>query len=411
MTGGVVVVVVGVRRRGGRRLGRRRGLVGRVGDPLGVAAVVSTLAQHHRGDHGDDDGRGGEDPWPCGLLRRRFRGDVRHRGHRWGRWPREADRGGGQGRDRPGDHDGLADVRRGPFLQGHRERRDRHPERLLGAAEGLTELGRGGESSRRFLGHAPVDHVGQRCRHPAAAQVGRRLGQHPVEHRQGALVGDLDEGRGAGKQLVERGGQPVDVAGGRRGLALHDFRGGVGRSAGDDAAGGEVGAALEPGDAEVGQDGLAERRDEDVLGFHVPVQHAGPVGGLEGAGHLDADGGHLGPGDGPSVPHLVRQRAAGLEAHDQVGQALVGDPLTVDADDVGVLGQPADRPQLLLEAAADPLVDPGHHDDLDGHVAGEGWLVALVDHGHAATADLLQALDPGDRQGGAVGHQRGARAR
>jgi hypothetical protein len=79
----------------------------------------------------------------------------------------------------------------------------------------------------------------------------------------------------------------------------------------------------------------------------------------------------------------------------------------VDVDDVRVLGEGADRLQLLLEAVAESLVDAGQGDDLHGDVAGERRLPAPVDDGHAAAADLLEALDPGDLHGQLCG----ARAR
>ena len=392
------VVVVGRRHRGLTGGGWRQ--------VLGLLAVVAVGPEQDEGqDPAEDDHEGHQPPLRAAAGGLRFGVD----GDRW--WCRR--RGQGvlgrrqQRSDRGRDDHRLARVGLGALLEGDRQRGDRHAEGLLGAAQGLTELGGGGVALGRVLGHPPADDPGEGRRHPDGAQVRRGLREHPVHHRERALVGRLHKRRRAGQELVQGRRQAVDVAGRAGGSALERLGGGVGGGAGHHAAGGQVGAALEAGDAEVGQDGLTEGRHQNVLGLDVAVQDPGPVGRLEGARHLHPDVGHLGPRDRAPGPQAVTQRPGGLVAHDQVRQALGGLPRPVDGDDVRVLGQGADGLELLFEAVSEPLVDPGHGDDLDRHVPGEGRLATPVDHGHAAAADLGEVLDPRDLHR----HYCGARAR
>ena len=304
-------MVDGRRRRGGRggrraRGGRRHSGLARRGrrQVLGVLAAIVVPVQEDEGQDADeDDDKGGQPPLrttPRRLRPRRDRG--RHRRREQGVLGGRRQRG-----DRGGDHDGLARVGPRPLLERHRQRGDGHPEALLGPAQSLAELGRRGVALGRVLGHAPVDDGGQRRRDPRGAEVRGRLGQHPVHHGEGALVGRLHERRGPGEELVQGRRQAVDVAGGARRPALQRLGGGVGRRAGHHAAGRQVGAAFQPGDAEVRQDRLAEGRHQDVLRLDVPVQDAGAVGRFEGTRQLDPDVGHLGPWHRAPVPQAVAE--------------------------------------------------------------------------------------------------------
>ena len=93
----------------------------------------------------------------------------------------------------------------------------------------------------------------------------------------------------AGEHGVDGRGQAVDVGGQGQGLiAAQLFGRGPGR-------GGPDGLVLHVlgldggGDAEVGQDGAAVLGEQDVGGLDVPVQVAGAVDGLDGAGDLSLD--------------------------------------------------------------------------------------------------------------------------
>ncbi len=202
------------------------------------------------------------------------------------------------------------------------------------------------------------------------------------------------EGDPAGEHLVEDYAQGVDVAAGIHRVALALLRGHVLGCAQEGPGAGDVRGGLHhPGDAEVGEEGAFVLGQEDVQGLHVPVHHPVSVGVVQGQGHLGDDA------RCPSWVHrpaqFLPQGAAGDVLHDDVGQATLF-AVGVDREYIGVV-QPGDGPGLSLEALAEALVvgvEGGQ--DLDGHVAVQGGVVALVDGGHAATAQFLQDPVPAD---------------
>ena len=123
---------------------------------------------------------------------------------------------------------------------------------------------------------------------------GRRRGGRGVEHR-------LQGGRGvaAAERRNTLGGRVQDHAerpqvAGRAGMPAQDPLGRDVLRGTDEAAGvGQAGVALDPGDAEVGEDDPAVRAEQDVVRLDVPVQHARRVRGLQRAEHLQADPGGL----------------------------------------------------------------------------------------------------------------------
>jgi hypothetical protein len=192
------------------------------------------------------------------------------------------------------------------------------------------------------------------------------------------------EGGQAGEDLVEHGAERVDVAllADLRDLARGLLGRHIARGADDGARHGDLRMALQRlGEAEVHDVGLAVLVEHDVVGLDVAVDDAARVGVLDGAGDLREDGGGLGGGE-----LLAREAAAVDELHrDHVLVADVAD--LVDADDArvaqrgGGLSLAAEADELLLAAGAE--------EDLEGDPAAQGAFPRLIDHAHAAAAELL----------------------
>ena len=141
-----------------------------------------------------------------------------------------------------------------------------------------------------------------------------------------------------------------------------------------------------PGDAEVGELHRAVRHDEDVGRLDVAVHHPGLVRGAErqrGLAHDRADPLGL---ERALALHQRRQRLAGHELHDEVGEvvvlAVVEDRRDVRVAEVrGVEGLAAEPPRedLLLVGAG------SQH--LDGDRPREHGVVGLPDVAHAPGRD------------------------
>ena len=111
-----------------------------------------------------------------------------------------------------------------------------------------------------------------------------------VDVREGDIdLGGSAEGAPPHQGLVGDDAQPVEVAG-RGGHVPHGLLGGEVLGGAHHHAGGRQRALVDAGgDAEVGELGQALAVDEDVGGLDVPVDDAGVVDDLEGAGHLRQD--------------------------------------------------------------------------------------------------------------------------
>ncbi len=118
----------------------------------------------------------------------------------------------------------------------------------------------------------------------------------PAQHRPGVAAA---EGGEAGQQLVEHGGEGVDVDGGARLQALDDLGGEVVGGADDPGGPGAAGGVDQPGHPEVGQ--LGPRRaagpggggqvEQDVLRLDVAVHDSGRVRGGQAVGDVRDDRG------------------------------------------------------------------------------------------------------------------------
>ncbi len=305
----------------------------------------------------------------------------------------EDDAGQERRRDQPGP---PPDAPRGG-------RRREPPGRDRSALERLGELGRAREPVGRQLLQRPVHRLGdvRRQPRPPGRDVARLLGDHRRDDglRRGAGVR-----RVAAQHLVQHGAQGVDVAprvylpvAGRL-LRAH-----VVRRAERQARLGEPrapGLAHRQRDAEVG-DQRGAVLQQDVLGLDVAVDHALPVRVVQRARDL------------PGQPHRLVNRelllavqpvAQGLSPHvrHDVEQQAVRAARVVQREDVRVLevGGDADLVEEPLRADDGREVGP---QDLHGDVALVAQVLAEIDRGHAALAQLpLDAVVLGEGRGQAV---------
>ena len=251
-------------------------------------------------------------------------------------------------------------------------------------------------------------HLGQRAGERAFDGRRHRLARAPHgRHGIGQPVRDDRLGRGtgvrrlAGQHLVEHAPESVDV-GPRvhRGVAHRLLRTHVGRGPQRQAGGGQC-ARLGPTagdqlrDAEVRQQRVAAAQ-QDVLGFHVPVDDAVLVGAVEGVGDLADDGEGVGHGELP----LARQPGpeglaldAGHGVPEELGAALAGDRAAVEhGQDVGVL-----EPGGEADLAQEPVGADGGRELGPEHLQRDGAVVPKVvgqpDLSHAPAAELaLEAV-------------------
>ena len=192
---------------------------------------------------------------------------------------------------------------------------------------------------------------------------------------------DAQRARVLEDQLAEghaiEGGPQRELVGGRRGgLAQPDLGRQVGRGPEDQSlAGLDGGGALETRQPEVAKDRRVAPPHQDVLGLHVPVDHAAPVQGGQGVGELRPPARHARRLEGV---HPAQQGGEVLAVH-----VLVGDPdealrlgaVGQDADDVGV-GDLRGQAGLSPEAPHRVGLPLRRLQDLQGHQPG---LAAILD--------------------------------
>ena len=104
------------------------------------------------------------------------------------------------------------------------------------------------------------------------------------------------------------------------------------------------------GDPEVGQGGLAVRREQDVGRFDIAVQDAGLVGSAQGAAQRSSDGDDVGHRERALRGKLAGQRAAGAVLHGQPWTIAEGGSRVIDRHDVRVGRDPAGGEALGAEA-------------------------------------------------------------
>ncbi len=216
----------------------------------------------------------------------------------------------------------------------------------------------------------------------------------------------LDRGEQAGAEREHVGrGVRLDPTGGLRGQ--------VGGGSGEQSGTGDGDVARRAGDAEVGDLRGAVAREQDVAGFDIAVHHARAVCGGEGGGHLRADVGGLGDGQGAALVENGGEAARGQVLHHQHGLcAVVGD--VVDRDRVRVL-EPGRDPSLAEGALPRPVrlgvVQPRGQQELlhrDGAVQPD--VEGAPDDSHRAAADaVVEPVSPGDQPVSVVARPRPVR--
>lgn len=267
--------------------------------------------------------------------------------------------------------DGLAGgeylVGRRAALGGQRERRQpgQHGQLL---AQPLGQL-RGAQPGGRRLGQTLGDDPPQAVRQARDRRDG--LGDVPAQHRAGVPAAERGE---AGQQLVQHGGQRVDVDGGPRLQALDDLGGQVVGGADDPGRPGPARGVDQLGDAEVGE--LGARRtagagrlrevEQDVLGLDVAVHDPRGVRGGQAVRDVGdhRDGGQrrehalaLQPGAQVGAVHQLHHQGEVVAVHHHVAHT----------DHPGVI-QAGQRGALLDEAADQHLIGGEVlAQQLDGH--------------------------------------------
>ena len=243
---------------------------------------------------------------------------------------------------------------------------------------------------------AALDGVGQRRGkvRPEPQHRRRRLREVLGQHLGGRLAVEGPLARGG---QVGRHAQRVEIAPAVHRLARRLLRAHRARGA-HHLAGRRVGGVPRHlRDAEVGDHRpAAVPLEEDVLGLHVAVHHALPVGVGERPRHLAHDLGHLPGGKAPEPTDLVAERLARDVSHHEEHEA-VGLLDRVDRNDVGV-GEPGRGAGLAQEARA--AVRHGgqrRREELDGHEPVEGEVARQEHDAHPAATE--HALD-----GVAAGH-------
>ena len=113
------------------------------------------------------------------------------------------------------------------------------------------------------------------------------------------------------------------------------------------------------GQPEIGDLGLAEAGEQDVLGLEVTVEDARPVSGLDGSGDPPAVVEDVGDVEGPPLRQLVGQRSPVEELHDDEEPPVDGRPGLVHRDDVRVAGKRPDGRALPSEPVGRRRRRPG----------------------------------------------------
>ena len=239
--------------------------------------------------------------------------------------------------------------------------------------------------------------------HPVADEL-RHRGVEPVRRLEpGALLAvDRRERHLGGEEAVERGGQPVDVAG-RPEAARSEVLLGR-RVAGRDDAGHRAGllGVVRAGQPEVDQDDAPRPGDDEVRRAHVAMEHPGPVDDGEGAADPggDVERGPLGERRALGPQHLAEGLAVEQLEH-QVGGAVLLEHLEhVDDPGVAEAGQHpglAEEPLLGLDEGVPPFGRCDHDPTVAGggvgeqllqrHLAAEPGVLGLVGDAEPAPAE------------------------
>jgi len=193
------------------------------------------------------------------------------------------------------------------------------------------------------------------------------------------------EGQPRRQQLVPDDGERVKVALGVERLAHRLLGGDVGGGAGDHAARRERLLAEHLGEAEVGQDRLQLRVEEDVRRLHVAVQHALLVGVVEGLAERPEEGKGLAGGQ-RRLRHPVIERPVRHVLDDHVGLPRVLAEVE-DGQDMAV-AQAGNRARLALEPIPRVSRRTDRREELDRRPPLEAGMEGAIDDAHPAAAQV-----------------------
>lgn len=173
------------------------------------------------------------------------------------------------------------------------------------------------------------------------------------------------EGRGPRGRQVEHRPEAVQIAARVGPPSLQQLGGHEARGAHHGGGGAGV-AAIDPGQAEVGEAGGAVGIHQHIGGGHVPVHHPLQVRGRQGPGQASAQPQQGLGRPGTVGPHVLAERLAGVERHRQ-GEVSV-ELMQIQGDQGRLVAHPVGRPDLAAQAG------------LHGHLVGEVVVQQLEGH-------------------------------
>jgi oxepin-CoA hydrolase/3-oxo-5,6-dehydrosuberyl-CoA semialdehyde dehydrogenase len=255
----------------------------------------------------------------------------------------------------------------------------------------LAELGRRREALARLLAHRAEQHGVDLVGQPRASRDRPRLVRLDLRgHAHRVVAGERAL---AARRLVQSRRERELVALGREGAAGEGLGRGV-RGRADEAAMARERRVRQLGDAEIG-DFCPVRRENDVLGLHVAMKHAGQVRDGERPAHLAGE-----------PRHLQRRKATAVQSLLEVGPAHVLEH-EVQADGV-VLAHVVQGHQVRVRHAGGglrfvphPRDEPGHHlgreaeivaQHLDGDVAVQHRIPRQQDLAHRSLPEHARNL-------------------
>ena len=275
--------------------------------------------------------------------------------------------------------------------------------RVPGLRQRGLELRGAGVAVGRCLGQCAGDDALDRLggHRPQGADRGRGLRHRAGDDHLGRRPG---EGRIPGEHLVENAAEGIDVgasvqlARARRLLRAHVVHGADGQAGGGEPS--PAGERQRARDAEVRQHTLAGGH-HDVVGLHVPVDHAVGVRVGQRGGHVAREPERLVHRKLPLAPQAVPQRLALDIGHHIEGRGRPGPDLQYPGveqrQDVGML-EPCGQADLQQEAVgADADAERGV-EDLQGDRPIVAEVVSQVDGRHPTPAELpLHAIAIAER--------------
>ena len=258
------------------------------------------------------------------------------------------------------------------------------------ALEGLAEIARAGVARVGLEGAGSLTDSSQLAGNVGRDGLERTIVAGPNRARDLIEVGP-GKGPLRGQALVEQEADAIDVALLARRASVEGLGGEVIRRPDHEPLAREAARGHVLGEAEVGQEGLAARLEEDVVGLDVSVQDARPVRVVEALADLDHQASGLFGREGARDLEPVLERAALDVVQGEVEQAPLGVSSEVTAaDHVGVLELTREL-GLLLEAGLADLVG-SRQEDLERDLAPQPLALGEEHRAERAAPELAQDL-------------------